>query len=131
MTETERPTVVGVFEDRRQAERAVGELRRVGFRDEQVGLLVREGATGAPEEGCDTNTKAEEGMAVPAPPAIPIAPDPGRTRRAGSSQGRASDSSLARRCMRRFTTRRLRSSDSVSDLDITTDGAILVTAAED
>lgn len=64
MTDAERPTVVGVFEDRRRAERAVGELRRAGFREDQVGLLVREGAAGASPEGCDTNTKAEEGMAA-------------------------------------------------------------------
>lgn len=62
MAEVELPTVVGVFEDRHQAERAVGELRRAGFGDDRVGLLVREQRTKmAPPAGCDTNTKAEEG----------------------------------------------------------------------
>ena len=63
MADTERPTVVGVFEDRRQAERAVGELRRAGFPDDRVGFIARErGAAGPPEGGCDTNTRTEEGM---------------------------------------------------------------------
>jgi nucleotide-binding universal stress UspA family protein len=62
-TETERPTVVGVFEDRRQAERAVGELRRAGFPEDRIGLVAREGAAAETDlAGCDTNTRAEEGM---------------------------------------------------------------------
>ena len=49
-----RPTVVGVFDSSEQADRAVDELRRVGFRDDQIGYAVRgaegevtTGATGA------------------------------------------------------------------------------------
>ena len=34
-------TVVGVFEDRLQADRAVDELRRAGFRDDQIGVAMR------------------------------------------------------------------------------------------
>ena len=34
-------TVVGVFDDRMQADRAVDELRRAGFRDEQIGVAMR------------------------------------------------------------------------------------------
>lgn len=64
VTEAERPTVVGVFEDRRQAERAVEGLRRAGFPADRIGLVARAGATESSLEGCDTNTKAEEGMAA-------------------------------------------------------------------
>jgi len=41
MATTARSTIVGVFDDRREAERAVEELRRVGFRDDQIGVAVR------------------------------------------------------------------------------------------
>jgi hypothetical protein len=37
----QQSTVVGVFEDRRQADRAVDELRRAGFRDDQIGVAMR------------------------------------------------------------------------------------------
>ncbi len=37
----ERSTVVGVFEDRAQADRAVAELRKAGFRDDQIGVAMR------------------------------------------------------------------------------------------
>jgi len=36
-----RSTVVGVFEDRRDADRAVAELKRAGFRDDQIGVAMR------------------------------------------------------------------------------------------
>lgn len=39
---TNRATVVGVFEDRRRAEEAVGELERVGFGADQIGFAVRD-----------------------------------------------------------------------------------------
>ncbi|MBX9625521.1 MAG: general stress protein [Gemmataceae bacterium] len=65
MTDTDRPTVVGVFEDRRQAEGAVEELRRAGFPGDRIGLLAREAAAADSDlAGCDTNTRAEEGMAA-------------------------------------------------------------------
>jgi len=38
-----RSTVVGVFEDRLQADRAIDELRRAGFRDDQIGVAMRYG----------------------------------------------------------------------------------------
>lgn len=65
MTDTDRPTVVGVFENRRQAERAVEELQRAGFPGDRIGFLAR-GAAAADSDlaGCDTNTRAEEGMAA-------------------------------------------------------------------
>jgi hypothetical protein len=37
----QQSTVVGVFEDRQQADRAVDELRRAGFRDDQIGVAMR------------------------------------------------------------------------------------------
>jgi hypothetical protein len=42
MAMTQRTTAVGVFEDRAQAERAVDELRRAGFRDEHIGFMRRQ-----------------------------------------------------------------------------------------
>jgi uncharacterized protein (TIGR02271 family) len=40
---TQRTTVVGVFENRQQAQQAVNELRRLGFREDQIGVAAREG----------------------------------------------------------------------------------------
>jgi hypothetical protein len=37
----ERSTVVGVFEKRADAERAIDELHRIGFRDDQIGFIWR------------------------------------------------------------------------------------------
>jgi hypothetical protein len=37
-------TIVGVFDDRQQADRAVDELRRTGFRDDQIGVVMRHDA---------------------------------------------------------------------------------------
>ncbi len=48
--------VIATFADRRQADRFVEELRRAGFRDEEVGVL-------APQAPAD-ETKAEEGAVV-------------------------------------------------------------------
>jgi uncharacterized protein (TIGR02271 family) len=41
-TTTQRSTVVGVFTDRRQAQQAVDELRRAGFREDQIGVVGRD-----------------------------------------------------------------------------------------
>lgn len=43
MATTERSTVVGVFNSRTEAERAVEELHRAGFRDDQIGIAARDG----------------------------------------------------------------------------------------
>ena len=43
MAMTERSTVVGVFDDRDEAELAIGALRRAGFRDADIGFAVRGG----------------------------------------------------------------------------------------
>jgi len=50
----ERSTVVGVFRDRDKAERAVEELHRLGFRDDQIGFMMR-GAEGTTVEATDDN----------------------------------------------------------------------------
>jgi len=47
-----RSTVVGVFEDRRHADQAVAELKKAGFRDDQIGVAMRH------TEGMDTATTA-------------------------------------------------------------------------
>jgi len=45
----QRSTVVGVFEDRHHADKAVSELMKAGFRQDQIGVAMRhaEGVTGA------------------------------------------------------------------------------------
>jgi uncharacterized protein (TIGR02271 family) len=52
-------TVVGVFEDRAHADQAVSELKKAGFRDDQIGVAMRhaEGIAATDESG----THAEEG----------------------------------------------------------------------
>jgi len=62
MTAKQRSTVVGVFEDRQAADRAVTELKRAGFRDDQIGVAMRhtEGATGTTKTS-GGDTYAEEG----------------------------------------------------------------------
>lgn len=40
MTMTERSTLVGVFTDRTQAERAIADLQRAGFRNDQIGFIA-------------------------------------------------------------------------------------------
>jgi hypothetical protein len=37
----QKTTIVGVFDDRMRADRAVDELRRAGFRDDQIGVAMR------------------------------------------------------------------------------------------
>jgi len=55
-TSTQRDTVVGVFETRAEADRAVDELRRAGFREDQIGVVARDAdgnvtTTGKDKEG--------------------------------------------------------------------------------
>jgi hypothetical protein len=47
----QQSTIVGVFDDRLQADRAVDELRRAGFRDDQVGVAMRYDAGDATTAG--------------------------------------------------------------------------------
>jgi hypothetical protein len=72
MTDSERSTMVGVFEDQSKAEQAVNELRSAGFSDDQIGLVVRiasvtdEGST-ADEQRTEAK---EEGTAAEMIPSI-------------------------------------------------------------
>jgi uncharacterized protein (TIGR02271 family) len=53
-------TVVGVFQHRHDAQACVNELKRSGFRDDQIGIISRDRGT----EGGDGDTKAGEGAAI-------------------------------------------------------------------
>jgi uncharacterized protein (TIGR02271 family) len=59
---TGRQTAVGVFQNREDAERAVDELHRAGFTDQQIGIAARdgEGREGMQTQG-GADTKGEEG----------------------------------------------------------------------
>ena len=61
-TNAERAAIVGVFEDRADAERAVDELRRAGFRDEQIGFAWRDDRKHEPE-GSTAIARGEEAEA--------------------------------------------------------------------
>jgi len=65
MKKTQRTTAVGVFEDRARAQQAVNELRRMGFREDQIGVAGRdtEGITGA-HETSGTGSHAAAGAAA-------------------------------------------------------------------
>src|SRR4051794_40373261 len=62
MAATQRSTVVGVFEDNRNADKAVAELKKAGFRDDQIGVAWRntEGSTDA-SAGEDSGSHAGSG----------------------------------------------------------------------
>jgi uncharacterized protein (TIGR02271 family) len=59
--DTKQGTVVGVFNDREQARHAVAELRRAGFRDDQIGVVARDASDRATAGGTETGSHAEEG----------------------------------------------------------------------
>src|SRR2546421_11199835 len=58
MTMTDRSTVVGVFELRSEADAAIYELQRAGFRDDQIGFIVRNEDAGTTVEDGNTTEKA-------------------------------------------------------------------------
>jgi uncharacterized protein (TIGR02271 family) len=62
----DRTTVVGVFHDRNDADRAVDELRRAGFRNDQIGVVAKRddsyGDTATDDEGSEAGTGAVAGM---------------------------------------------------------------------
>jgi uncharacterized protein (TIGR02271 family) len=66
MAAKQRSTVVGVFEDRRHADQAIAELKRAGFRDDQIGVAMRQtgGSAGAEATAETGETYAEEGTAA-------------------------------------------------------------------
>ncbi len=59
----QRETVVGVFSDRMQAQRAIEALKAAGFRPEDIGILMQN-KEGAAHLAADTGTKAGEGAAA-------------------------------------------------------------------
>ncbi|HTK77020.1 MAG TPA: hypothetical protein VL371_17270 [Gemmataceae bacterium] len=62
---TNPAAVVGVFDDYRQAEAAIGELRHAGFRDDEIGILSR--TVTANETGVvndPTQSRWEEGAGI-------------------------------------------------------------------
>jgi uncharacterized protein (TIGR02271 family) len=62
----QRSTIVGVFEDRRHADQAVADLKKAGFRDDQIGVAMRhtEGSTKSATSAAGGETYAEEGAAT-------------------------------------------------------------------
>jgi hypothetical protein len=61
MAAMQRSTVVGVFEDRRHADQAVAELKKAGFRDDQIGVAMRHAEASAGTDTTGGETYAEEG----------------------------------------------------------------------
>jgi hypothetical protein len=62
MATTRRSIIVGVFEDRRKADQAVNELRTAGFSEDQIGVVMRYGHSGAHASVTrEHGTYAEEG----------------------------------------------------------------------
>jgi len=63
MTTNQRSTVVGVFEDRNQADKAVSELQQAGFRSDQIGVAMRHAdeVSGATAAADDTESHAGTG----------------------------------------------------------------------
>jgi uncharacterized protein (TIGR02271 family) len=57
----QQSTIVGVFEDRQQADRAVDELRRAGFRDDQIGVAMRHDDEGFEGEDVADSTESRAG----------------------------------------------------------------------
>src|SRR5262245_41098920 len=61
MTRTQHSTVVGVFSDRRQAQRAVEDLKREGVRDDQSGVVTRDENQAT---GSKATAKSKEGSHI-------------------------------------------------------------------
>jgi hypothetical protein len=59
---TDRATIVGVFEDRAHAQQAIDDLKRAGFRDDQIGVTSRDGDRAGDGNADDDNYAAEGGM---------------------------------------------------------------------
>jgi hypothetical protein len=60
---TERDTVVGVFEDRTAAQQAINELKRIGFTDDQIGVMARDASDVEGVDDESDNYAAEGGAA--------------------------------------------------------------------
>jgi hypothetical protein len=63
MLTSTRSTAIGVFQDRAQAERAVDELHRAGFRNDEIGFVTRDGKH-VVTDATDTEVRAESGAAA-------------------------------------------------------------------
>jgi len=61
MAMNQQSTVVGVFENRENAERAVSELRAAGFENDRIGVVGRESGDGSTSS--DAEQRGENGMA--------------------------------------------------------------------
>ena len=62
MAQTKRSTVVGVFEDRRQAQQAVDGLKRAGFREDEIGIVSHNQDEGAARgDAADREGRAGKG----------------------------------------------------------------------
>jgi len=66
MSLSQRWTVIGIFEEQGQAQKAIDELRQVGFSDDQVGFVFREGtpAVSKSDIEAEENTGAFKGGIV-------------------------------------------------------------------
>ena len=51
-----RPVVIGIFAERDRADRAVDDLRRSGFRDDQIGTAIHPGEASADASPADIRT---------------------------------------------------------------------------
>jgi len=60
MAATQRSTVVGVFEDNRNADKAVADLKKAGFRDDQIGVAMRN-TVGSTDAGAGEETASHAG----------------------------------------------------------------------
>src|SRR6188472_4532625 len=63
-TATVRSTTVGVFPTREAADRAVADLKKAGYRDDQIGLVGQDASGKAVKTDGAGNTNAGEGAAV-------------------------------------------------------------------
>jgi hypothetical protein len=61
---TERDTVVGVFEDRTAAQQAINELKRIGFTDDQIGVMARDSSRVEGDPNIESDNYAAEGGAA-------------------------------------------------------------------
>ena len=59
-----RTTVVGVFDEAQQAERAITALHQAGFNDEQIGFIRRNGETVAGTTVIVNESSAHTGSAI-------------------------------------------------------------------
>src|SRR5689334_15130030 len=63
-TRRKHHAVAGVFETRAQADRAVAELKKAGFKDGEIGMVYRDTGGKTVKTGAANETYAEEGAAA-------------------------------------------------------------------